>query len=97
MFLRAFHLKILYVVVGTVLSALGLSLMIASNLGVDTLSVALFGIMNYVPIKFGYLSLSFNILVLSMAFFFDRSQLESEVLLMESVWELVLIFLAPFF
>lgn len=75
MILRVFHLRILYVFIGTALSALGLSLMIASNLGVDTLSVALFGIMNYVPIKFGYLSLSFNILVLSMAFLFDRSQI----------------------
>ncbi|WP_237580107.1 membrane protein [Candidatus Enterococcus huntleyi] len=49
--------------------------MIASNLGVDTLSIALFGIMNYLPIQFGYLSLGFNILVLSLAFIFDRSQI----------------------
>ncbi|KAF1299411.1 hypothetical protein BAU15_01840 [Enterococcus sp. JM4C] len=68
-------IKLIKVVAGTTLSALGLTLMIASNLGVDTLSIALFGIMNYLPIQFGYLSLGFNILVLSLAFIFDRSQI----------------------
>lgn len=66
--------QILKVVVGTLLVALGITLMIASTLGVDTLSVALFGWMNFVPWQFGYLSLTFNLIVLAFALIFDRKQ-----------------------
>ncbi|MBO0451590.1 YczE/YyaS/YitT family protein [Candidatus Enterococcus murrayae] len=63
------------VLLGTLLSAFGLSLMITSSLGVDTLSVALFGVMKIFPLKFGYLSLCFNLFVLMIAFLFDRRQI----------------------
>ncbi|MGG5370596.1 YczE/YyaS/YitT family protein [Enterococcus sp. AZ196] len=68
-------INLLKVLLGTLLSAFGLSLMITSSLGVDTLSVALFGVMNIFPLKFGYLSLCFNLFALMIAFLFDRRQI----------------------
>ena len=66
--------QIVKIIVGTFLVALGITLMITSQLGVDTLSVALFGVMNFIPWKFGYLTLSFNLIILAFAVFFDRNQ-----------------------
>ncbi|CAI3368324.1 YczE/YyaS/YitT family protein [Enterococcus cecorum] len=66
--------QLVKIIVGTLLVALGITLMITSQLGVDTLSVALFGVMNFIPWKFGYLTLTFNLIILAFALFFDRQQ-----------------------
>ncbi|WP_248621641.1 YczE/YyaS/YitT family protein [Enterococcus cecorum] len=66
--------QLVKIIVGTLLVALGITLMITSQLGVDTLSVGLFGVMNFIPWKFGYLTLTFNLIILAFALFFDRQQ-----------------------
>ncbi|MGC6768708.1 YczE/YyaS/YitT family protein [Enterococcus sp. LJL51] len=64
--------RILSVFAGTALTALSISVLLKAGYGVDVLSVFLTGIQKYIPWEFGYLSMSFNVLMIVIAFFMQR-------------------------
>lgn len=67
--------KILVALGGTALAALGIHLLVLTDLGADALSTFLLGILNYVPIRFGTASLLFNVGTIIILFFFRRNLL----------------------
>ncbi len=61
------------VFLGTAITSLGIVLLLASQLGVDTISTFLLGVMQHFSIKFSLASQMFNLIILVIIFFLDRS------------------------
>lgn len=67
--------RVILALVGTFLVALGIHLIVLSQLGADALSTFILGIIKYLPLQFGTISLSINILVLIVVFFRERQMI----------------------
>ncbi|TLG73849.1 YczE/YyaS/YitT family protein [Culicoidibacter larvae] len=68
-------LRILVVIGGTFVSAVGIKFFLMGGMGVDPISTFLLGIMNYVPIEFGTASQLFSVVVIGIMFFLERKHL----------------------
>ncbi|KAF1304878.1 MULTISPECIES: YczE/YyaS/YitT family protein [Enterococcus] len=64
--------RILLTIVGTFLVALGIRLIVLSQLGADALSTFILGVIHHLPVQFGTVSLLINSLILVIVFFRNK-------------------------
>lgn len=64
--------RILVSILGTFVAAVGIQCIVASGLGADAVSTFILGIMNFLPLRFGTLSILFNAIILFVIYFSKR-------------------------
>lgn len=77
--------------------AVGISIVINNDYGMDTISTFLLEILNYINFPFWMLSLKFNCIILFIIYCIDAEELGIGSLLNAMVMGLMLFFLAPIF
>jgi len=67
--------QLFFAVIGTFIAAIGVRLIVVSELGADAISTLVLGILQHVPLKFGTVSMLFNGIILVIVFFYDRKMI----------------------
>ena len=90
-------INIIKVLFGTFLIAVGISIVINNDYGMDTISTFLLGILNHINFPFWMLSLKFNCIIILIIYCLDPEELGIGSLLNAMTMGLMLFFLAPIF
>lgn len=67
--------QLFFTIAGTFIAAIGVRLIVVSELGADAISTFVLGILQHVPLRFGTVSILFNGIILVIVFFYDRKMI----------------------